>query len=44
MPGLVNLVYFFKEPAFSLLDSLYGSIGLYLINFGPYFYYFSPSA
>jgi hypothetical protein len=43
--GLVGLVYFFKEPAFWLIGSLYGFFfGLYLISFGPYIYYFSPSA
>jgi hypothetical protein len=30
--GFVNLVYFFKEPAFCFVDSLYGSFGLYFIN------------
>jgi hypothetical protein len=27
--GPVNLVYFFKEPAFCFIDSLYGFLGLY---------------
>jgi hypothetical protein len=35
--GSVNLVYFFKEAAFCLDDSLYGFFGLYFINFSPYF-------
>jgi hypothetical protein len=41
--GFGNLVYFFKEPAFCLVDSLYVIFFcLYFINFGHYFYYFSP--
>jgi hypothetical protein len=41
--GFVNLVYFFKEPAFCFVDSLYGCFGLYFTDFGPYFYSFSPA-
>jgi hypothetical protein len=33
LPGLVNLVYFFKEPDFCFIDSLYGFFGVYFINF-----------
>jgi hypothetical protein len=40
--GLINLVYFFKEPTFCFIDSLYGFFGCF--NFNPYFYYFCPSA
>jgi hypothetical protein len=36
--GSVNLVYFFKEPAFCFIDSLYGLFfGFYFINFGTIF-------
>jgi hypothetical protein len=39
--GLIDLVYFFfKEPAFYFIDSLYGLFCLYFINFGPYFLLF----
>jgi hypothetical protein len=31
--GFVNLVYFFKEPAFCSVDSLYFFFGLHFINF-----------
>ena len=37
------LVDFFKEPAFGFVDSLYGSLCFYLIDFGPEFDDFLPS-
>jgi hypothetical protein len=42
--GLINLFYFFRELVFCFVHSLYGFLGLYFINFRPYFYYFSPFA
>ena len=35
--GLSILLIFFKEPAFGLVDSLYGSLRFYLIDFSPEF-------
>jgi hypothetical protein len=35
---------FFQRTNFCFIDSLYDFLGLYFINFGPYFYYFSPFA
>jgi hypothetical protein len=39
--GLVNLVYWFKEPAFCFIDSLYGFFGLYFINLALFLLYLS---
>jgi hypothetical protein len=39
----VDLVYFFKEPTFCFINSLYGFFGFCCIDFSSYFYYFSPS-
>jgi hypothetical protein len=40
----VNLIYFFKEPAFCFIDFLWGFFGFFFIDFSPYFNYFFPSA
>jgi hypothetical protein len=38
--GCVNIVYFFKEPAFCFVDSLYGFLGALFCGFGPLFLLF----
>ena len=41
--GLIYLVGFLKEPAPGFVDSLYGSLSFYLIDFRPEFDDFLPS-
>jgi hypothetical protein len=42
--GLSILLIFFKEPAPSLVDSLYSIFCFYLVDFSPEFDYFLPSS
>jgi hypothetical protein len=41
--GLSILLIFFKKPAPGMVDSLYSSFCLYLVDFSPEFDYFLPS-
>jgi hypothetical protein len=42
--GSANLVYYFKEPAFCFIDSLYGFLFSISLILALIYYYFSPSA
>ena len=41
--GFINLVDFLEEPAPGFIDSLYGSLCFYLVDFSPGFDYFLMS-